>query len=142
MLPQHCYLLKRLRFVRDDGGRAEAGFWTAQNDCFIRAIATATRKPYGKVRAEIMQRQHTLVSQRRFLVKLGFRRIPLRGGQSVPRRGVVLLSFVAYDCRKGYVMLGPKTHIVAVINGVIHDEWNPMHGGREGFTPTDVWVRK
>ncbi len=38
-----------MKFIYDDGGRAEAGFKGTAGDCVCRAIAIATGRPYKKI---------------------------------------------------------------------------------------------
>lgn len=52
-----------MRFVFNDGGRASAGYKGTAGDCFARAVAIVTGKPYAEV--------YGLVNQHRSLVFLG-----------------------------------------------------------------------
>src|SRR6266852_3502354 len=38
-----------MKFIRDDGGRSDAGYEGKSGDCVCRAIAIATGKPYQQV---------------------------------------------------------------------------------------------
>lgn len=50
---QDVHAPSEIPFVRDDGGRRAAGFTGEAGDCACRAISIATRRPYGKVHADL-----------------------------------------------------------------------------------------
>jgi hypothetical protein len=124
----------------DDGGRREAGFTAAaRGDCVCRAIAIATGKPYREVYDELAalgRRERTRVSKRtgkarprsspasgvytptirRYLTSLGWEWHPTMGigtGCTVHLRKGELPG--------GRLIVSVSKHIVAVIDGVIHD---------------------
>jgi hypothetical protein len=130
----------------DDGGRQAAGYKGQTNDCVCRAIAIAAQLPYEEIYREIndyaayerssARRKGRRSSARegvfkpttrRFIEKkLGWRWVPtmaigsgctthLRAGELPPGRLIVAVS----------------RHIVAVVDGVIHDTHDPSrHGTR------------
>ena len=131
-----------MRFVKDDGGRAAAGYIGDARDCVTRAIAIATGKSYQ----EVYDRLNELAKTERSSVR--------RKGKSNARTGVHRVTYDKYLVELGWVwtptMLigsGCKVHLkdgelpngrlivslskhnVAVIDGVIHDTYDPSRGG-------------
>jgi hypothetical protein len=135
-----------MRWQFDDGGRKAAGFKGDAGDCVCRAVAIATGRPYREVYDRInglaaAERPRTRRSGRRvtrsrardgvgkattraLLASYGWRWTPtmqigkgctvhLRDGELPPGRLVVQVS----------------KHVVAVIDGVVHDTHDP---GRDG----------
>lgn len=129
-------------FVYDDGGRADAGFKGQAGDCVTRAVAIATGKPYAEVYAEInaaagreRPRQgrsrssaRTGVAKattRRYLETLGWTWTPtmqIGSGTTVHLSADELPS-------KGRLIVQVSKHVVAVIDGVIHDTHDPSREG-------------
>lgn len=128
-----------LGLVIDDGGRAAAGFSVANDagDCVARAIAIAHELPYREVYDALAERAAAKGGRRSardgvapkvykpYLATLGFQWTPtmsigsgcthhLRAGE-VPDRGrfVVRLS----------------GHLTALVDGVIHDTYDPSRDG-------------
>lgn len=133
-----------MKFTYDDGGRSAAGFKGRASDCVVRAIAIATQSPYasiynaindaaetehydrwkhagGRSSARTGVHKHTT---RSFMASLGWQwtptmgfgtgcRVHLRDGELPPGRLVVSVS----------------RHLVAVIDGVIHDTHDPSRDG-------------
>lgn len=128
-------------FLSDDGGRAAAGFKGDAGDCVTRAIAIATEIPYQQVYDALRARAETYAASHRSRTA---RQIALRG--SSPRDGVFseisrsyLLELgwarqptmqIGSGCKvhlradelpSGRLIVNVSRHLVAVINGVIHD---------------------
>jgi hypothetical protein len=129
-------------FVYNDGGRAAAGYKGRAGDCVVRAIAIATQKPYQEVYDAI----NSLVLTER--VHRGRTR-------SSPRSGVGRTTYESYlieqlgwewiatmqvgsGCRvhlrteelpRGRLVVRLSRHLTAVIDGVIHDIYNPDRQG-------------
>ena len=129
-------------FVRDDGGRATAGFkGDAAGDCVTRAIAIATGLPYSEVYDQINK-----------LAKL--ERPRAKGKRSSSRTGVFRKTYdrlleqlgwnwtptmaIGQGCKvhlrteelpPGRLIVKVSRHLVAVIDGVIHDLERPDRGG-------------
>jgi hypothetical protein len=127
----------------DDGGRAAAGFKGKTGDCVTRAIAIAT-EPYREVYDAINARAATeRVSKRR-----------RRGGKSSARTGVYKPTTKKYIASLGWqwtptmqigsgckvhlragelpagrLIVSVSKHLVAVIDGVIHDTHDCSRGG-------------
>ena len=124
----------------NDGGRAAAGFKGSTGDCVTRAIAIATGKPYAEVYEEINEIAEELEG--------------LAFGRSRARTGVFKKTYGEYLRREGWkwtpcvtigsgckvhlrseelpggtIIVRLSRHISAVINGVIHDTFNPSREG-------------
>lgn len=125
-------------FVYDDGGRAAAGFSTANDagDCVCRAIAIAAELPYIQVYTELsaLAKQVTGKASARdglprpvfdaYLASLGWEWHPtmkIGSGCTVHLR--------ADELPKGRIICRVSKHMVAVIDGVIHDNGDPSRGG-------------
>lgn len=137
-----------MRWIRDDGGRAEAGFKGTANDCVCRAIAIATGKPYREVYDEL---NWLGKSERTGLKRTGNK---WNGRRSSARTGVYKATIRRYMAALGWtwhptmaIGQGTKVHLkdgeipmgrlvvsvsrhsVAVIDGVIHDLGDPSRDG-------------
>lgn len=126
-----------MQFVFNDGGRAAAGFKGSPGDCVARAIAIATERPYCEVydalytaikdyaatsRSRAAQRGKSprdgVFKQvyRPYLAALGWTFVPTMGigtGCKVHLRDGELPM--------GRLIVKASRHLVAVIDGVIHD---------------------
>lgn len=128
-----------MQFIYNDGGRSDAGFKGKTGDCVCRSIAIATGKPYQEVYDalnELAKSERTGRRKRkkssaregvyrhtydRYLESLGWRftptmligsgcKIHLHDGELPPGRLIVRLS----------------KHLTTVIDGVIHDTFDPQ----------------
>ena len=131
-----------LRFIKDDGGRAAAGFKGETGDCVTRAIAIATKTPYRTIYDGL----NALAKQER----LGVR----KRGRSSARTGVYKLTIRKYMTSIGWhwtptmqigqgctvhlrqgalppgrLVVSVSKHLTAVIDGVIYDTHDPYRGG-------------
>lgn len=130
-----------MRWVYDDGGRKEAGYVGRAGDCTVRAIAIATGKPYQEVYDSLftLNRQKnrnpkrcsprdggtTRRTIREYMASLGWRWVPCMGigtGCTVHLHDGELPA--------GRLVVSLSRHMTAVINGVIHDTYDPQ---REAF---------
>lgn len=145
-----------LDWCPNDGGRAGSGFKGTTRDCVCRAISIASGKPYTEVYAalnEVAQderrgtRKRGVSSARRgvyratyhkYLLALGFEWTPtMRIGQGCKvhlREGEIPM--------RGRLVVSLSRHLVAVIDGTIHDTRDPGRDGTRcvyGFytAPTD-----
>lgn len=134
-----------MKWVFDDGGRAEAGFKGRTGDCVCRAIAIATQRPYKEI--------YNLINELAKSERIGKR----KSGVSSAREGVykttedkvmkllgwkwVPTMLVGKGCKvhlqedelpKGRLVVRLSKHSTAVIDGVIHDTYDPNDRG--------VWV--
>lgn len=133
-----------LDYRYDDGGRMAAGFKGQTGDCGTRAYAIASDRPYKEVYDEMIQyfRENEKASRR-------------RRGSSHPRTGIHSTTMRSFLKEKGWVwtptmhigqgcqvhmrrdevpMEGPviltvSKHFVTLIDGVIHDIYDPSRGG-------------
>lgn len=132
-----------LPWVYDDGGRAAAGFHGAAGDCVCRAIAIASEQPYADIYAaldatatrERVGRRKRAISHarlgvyartsRHYLTTTGWQWIPTMaigsGCQVHLRLGEVPLQ--------GRLIVRLSRHLTAVVNGVIHDIYDPSRDG-------------
>jgi sRNA-binding protein len=127
-------------FEYDDGGRAAAGFKGKAGDCVTRAIAIATGKPYREVYDAIAEckREHA----GRFYINAP----KALGRDASPRNGVLREVYDPYltslgwnwtptmkigsgctvhlradELPEGRLIVSVSHHLVAVIDGVVHD---------------------
>jgi hypothetical protein len=128
-----------LPYQYDDGGRSLSGLSGTAGDCVVRAIAIATGLPYRKVYDDLHAEMRA--------------RGPLMAGKS-PRSGVPMDVVRAYMARVGWewvptmrvgtgctvhltsgeipdgrVVARVSKHMVAVVNGVMRDTFDPSRGG-------------
>lgn len=125
-------------FVYDDGGRVRAGYRGDADDCVTRAIAIAAKVPYADVYDALHKRQRAS--------RLDAGRSPRSGvSRRVYEPYVLGLGFVwtptmrigsgctthldADELPHGRIIARCSKHIVAVINGVIHDTHDPSRDG-------------
>ena len=131
-----------MNYVYDDGGRKEAGYRGTTGDCGVRAIAIATGKPYQEVYDEINVMGQTE------------RRGKRKKGKSNARTGIYHQTFRKYLTQLGWtwtptmfigsgckvhlkpdelplgrIVCNVSRHYVAVVDGVIHDAFDPSRGG-------------
>lgn len=131
-----------MRVVIDDGGRAAAGYTGHAGDCATRAIAIATGQPYQTVYDainETAKRERTSsrkrgrsnarigvhgVTMRRYMASIGWVWVPtmhIGSGCTVHLRAGELPS--------GRLVVNLSKHFTAVIDGVIHDLYDPSRDG-------------
>jgi len=130
-----------VNFVYDDGGRAEAGFEGEVRDCVARSFAIATETPYTvmynllnaatKVLNQVDGRSHGNARKgvsrktRDYVMEhLGWEWIPL------VKVGVgCKVHLREEELPKGRIVARVSKHCVAVIDGVVHDTYDPSQGG-------------
>jgi hypothetical protein len=131
-----------MRVKYNDGGRAAAGFRGDAGDCVVRAVAIATGKPYREVYDDLnalatterigkYQRGRSSARNgvhrktiRRYLEGLGWTWTPtmqIGSGCKVHLRAEELPS--------GRLIVSVSKHLVAVLDGVIHDTHDPAREG-------------
>jgi len=135
-------------FTLNDGGRADAGFRRKSvGDCAARAIAIATPRPYRAVYDELSalgwredgtrytawrdpadglfiggEKANSLLWE--YIASLGWRWVPTMRIGSGCR-----VHLRADELPSGRIIARLSHHIVAVINGVIHDTHDCSRGG-------------
>jgi hypothetical protein len=131
-----------MTWQENDGGRAAAGFKGKTGDCVTRAIAIATGLPYREIydRLNGLAKQHerprrgrkrssarTGVHKRtykRLLLELGWVWTPTMAiGQGCK------VHLRADELPPGRLVVSCSRHMVAVIDGVIHDTHDPSRDG-------------
>jgi len=131
-----------MEFVFDDGGRAAAGHKGKMGDCATRAIAIATGLPYQQVynglnglsttercgkRKRGISNARTGVYKRtirKFMEGLGWKWVSamhVGGGCKIHLR--------ADELPRGRLVCKVSRHMVAVIDGVLHDTHDCSRGG-------------
>jgi hypothetical protein len=126
-------------FTYDDGGRSEAGYKGSTGDCATRAIAIASGKPYQEVYASLNRlAKHEHTTARRssartgvkrpvyetYLLSLGFTWVPtMRVGQGCT------VHLHPSELPKGRLVVSLSKHLTAVIDGVVHDTYDPSRMG-------------
>ena len=145
--------IRNMEVVIDDGGRAAAGYKGHAGDCVTRAITIATGKPYQEVYAAMwLGLTDYAVSHRDRTAK----RIGRGGGRlgTTPRNGVSPKVYNTYlrslgwrwvptmrigsgctvhlrsdELPSGRLIVRLSGHVVAVIDGVIHDTYDCSRDG-------------
>lgn len=135
-----------MKWVRDDGGRAAAGFRGDAGDCVCRSIAIVTGRPYaevykrladgtgdqraGKRGRKARSAAHGISTRRKwfrdYMTELGMFFVPLMqigsGCTAHLRAGEPWVP-------PGRVIVAVSKHYTALIDGVIHDTHDPSRGG-------------
>jgi hypothetical protein len=146
-------------FVIDDGGRRAAGFTNkaTAGDCVARAVAIASGRPYAEVyaflaegnatqrvtkhsgrraHAGVRTASHGIWTKRKwfcdYMVSLGFRWVPTMAiGQGCT------VHLTAAELPAGRLIARLSRHYTAVIDGVIHDAYDPRRGAILGGLGAD-----
>lgn len=136
-----------MEWIFDDGGRAAAGYRGKTNDCVIRAIAIATGKPYAEVYAALDQTRDSMRQTKqvrtsgarsgiartvyeRYLTALDWRFVPTMGIGTGCR-----VHLDAAELPAGRIICRLSKHLVAVVDGVIHDTHNCAERGTTIYPP-------
>ena len=131
-----------MKLIKNDGGRKKAGFKGSTGDCVTRAIAIATGKPYREVYDEIneLAKEEKLSPkmrgssssrtgvhkklQRQYMAKLGWVYTPtMKIGSGCK------VHLKAEELPMGRLIVQVSKHLVAVIDGVMHDTFDPSREG-------------
>ena len=142
-----------MQIVITDGGRKEAGYKSKKSgDCVCRAISIATKQDYQKVYDELNEvaergrprgkkkrsNSNTGVYKatiKRYMENLGWTWVPtmkIGSGCKVHLKKEELPS--------GRLVVSVSKHLVAVIDGVIHDNHNPARNGTRCVY--GYWIKK
>lgn len=134
--------IQKCNVIIDDGGREAAGFKGKTGDCVCRAIAIATERPYPEVydlinkygaRERITERKRKKSSARdgvftattrKVLAELGWEWVP------VMKIGTgCTMHLNSTEIPKGRIIAKVSRHLVACIDGVIHDTYDCSRDG-------------
>lgn len=139
--------MSHMLFVRDDGGRADAGFKGHAGDCVCRSIAIASGRPY----AEIYKRLADGMGAQRKTARTGKQARSARNGIHVKRKWfrdyMASLGFewtptmqIGSGCKvhlaegelpMGNLVVSVSGHYTAVIDGIVHDTHDPQRTTHE-----------
>ena len=132
----------RMTFQYDDGGRATAGYKGKAGDCTCRAIAIAAELPYQTVydllnehsaNQRITKRQPRRGSARTGIYKNTIRRVLEELGWTWTPTMAIGSGCTVHlrngELPRGRLIVSVSKHIVAVIDGVIHDTHDPSRDG-------------
>ena len=151
-----------MKYVYDDGGRAVAGFrGSAEGDCVCRAISIAAQLPYDVVYDRINDVAQTERPRIRVRGKLRGKRAP----RSSARTGVIKPTtrrileqlgwkwvptmFIGHGTKvhltdgelpMGRLIVQCSKHLTTVIDGVIHDIYDPSRDGTRAVY--GYWIKK
>lgn len=116
---------------KNDGGRSKAGYVGSAGDCVVRAIAIVSGKDYQSVYDDLFRLSGKSPRQgvskkiyHRYLLSIGFRWTPC--------------MFIGSGCKvhlkkqelpDGKIICRLSKHLAAVIDGVIHDTFDPSRNG-------------
>jgi len=123
-------------YAYNDGGRAAAGYKGIAGDCVVRALAIVTERPYKEVYATVQEfcKKHGKGSARTGVPKEVTRALAEHYGLKwVPVMRVgsgVTMHVSADELPSGRLMLKLSRHVVACIDGVIHDTYDASRDGR------------
>jgi hypothetical protein len=129
---------------QDDGGRAAAGFKGLTGDCVVRAVAIATQQDYSAVYTALSEGCRTQRLTKRSSVKRS-----ARSGVNVKRKWFkdymqslgwmwtptmaigsgCTVHLRADELPTGRLVVSVSKHYTAVVDGVIHDTWDPSRDG-------------
>lgn len=131
-----------IRFCFDDGGRHEAGYRGSAGDCVARAIAIAAQRPYQEcydalnglaVHERPSKRRRGKSSARTGVHKPTYRAyLASLGWQWTPTMKIgsgCTVHLRADELPSGRLIVSVSRHMVAVIDGVIHDTFDCSRGG-------------
>lgn len=131
-----------MKWVKDDGGRAAAGYKGQTGDCVCRAIAIATGMPYQEVydllnesaaMTRITKRQRRRGSARTGIYKKTVRQVMADLGWTWTPTMQIGSGCTVHlrdgELPRGRLVVSVSKHEVAVIDGVIHDTSDPSRDG-------------
>lgn len=130
-----------LPWTCDDGGRAAAGYQGETGDCVCRAVAIATGRPYQEIYSlinELARRERPRGGAKRSSARLGVYKPTVRrlmdhlGWDWHPTMGIgtgCQVHLAQGELPGGRLVVSVSKHIVAVIDGVVHDTGDPCRDG-------------
>ena len=134
-----------MNFVKDDGGREQAGYKGTTRDCVCRAIAIASGRPYQEVYDTLngLAKKERPRSKRKcgkrssartgvfkatyhdYILSLGFRWVPtMQIGQGCK------VHLKDGELPMGRIIVSLSRHLAAVIDGVLHDIYDCSRDGK------------
>jgi hypothetical protein len=126
-------------FKYNDGGRKAAGFKGSASDCVARAISIASGIPYKEVYDEINRRAKSERREDKSSARTGVHNRLWRkycedlGMTWVPTMGIgtgCTTHVRADELPNGRLILSVSKHVVACIDGVLHDTHNCSRAGK------------
>lgn len=130
-----------MKWIYDDGGRADAGFKGNTADCVCRSIAIVAQVPYKEVYDKINEfamKERNCKRQKKSSARTGVRKSTTRkvmeyyGLKWIPTMKVgqgCTVHLSADELPKGRIAVSVSKHVTAVIDGVIHDTYDPNDRG-------------
>lgn len=122
-----------MKFHYHDGGRQVVGMRGRGRDCVVRAIAIALERPYAEVAAEL-ERLYGLPAHVQGIPRAVYHAYLAEAGWTwTPTMGIgtgCTVHLRAEDLPAGRLLVKVSRHLVAVVDGVIHDTHDPTRGGR------------
>ena len=135
-----------MQYQYNDGGRAQAGYKGQASDCVVRAVAIVTDRSYREVYRELARLMEDYGHERSarngipkkitkaYLSSLGFKWVPAMG------KGTgIQIHLRQGELPNGRLIASVSKHVVAVIDGVIHDTHDPSRDGTRGVY--GYWTR-
>jgi hypothetical protein len=128
-------------FIFNDGGRAAAGFKGEAGDCVVRAIAIASGAPYQEIYDALnveAEGERPRAGRSRSSARTGvFRKtyeayLKKMGAAWTPTMAIgqgCKVHLRGDELPAGRLVVSVSRHLVAVIDGVIHDTHDPRRGG-------------
>jgi hypothetical protein len=127
-----------MRFAFNDGGRAAAGYRGRAGDCTVRAIAIATGLPYQKIYDDLfdLNRQRRGGPRRKSPRDAGTSTDTIRKYMAAMGWAWIPTMQIGSGCKvhlhdgelpMGRLVVRLSGHLTAVIDGVIHDTFDPQH---------------
>jgi hypothetical protein len=134
-----------MKFVHDDGGRAEAGYKGSAGDCVTRAVAIASGLPYREVYKALAdgagnQRKSRGRSARNgistsrkwfkeYMKSIGFEWTATMGIGTGCK-----VHLHDGELPMGRLVVSVSKHYTAVVDGVVHDTHNPQREAHVSYT--------
>lgn len=130
-----------MRWIQDDGGRAEAGYLGSAGDCVTRSIAIATKKSYQEVYDSLNELRKSLRQTKRVRgssARTGVNRVVYDKYLKAMGWEFVATMRIGSGCKvhlkEGELPIARliarlSGHLVAVIDGDIHDTYDPSRNG-------------
>jgi hypothetical protein len=141
-----------MKVIINDGGRAAAGYKGKTGDCVARAISIAAQRPYAEVYDTLAHIQATMPKTKRrkkagvrsashgvyvksklfrdYMAKLGFTWTPTMQIGSGCK-----VHLTDGELPNGKLVVALSRHYTAVIDGVIHDTYDPQRSDSWSFEP-------